>query len=192
MIEGGSRIQRLRKDRELSQADLANKAGISQAAISRIENSDELPSDIRVLSKLARVLGVALEDLTDGTSVELQDPRPAGDGFWAFCPNPFCEKNQISRSTTDQVAVKYLTYRQYPAEEFVNINFCPGCGTDLIKECAECKRRIDNAYAKYCTRCGSKVTNRPTKEEWKKIEQLLPPKPAPAPASPMADDDIPF
>jgi transcriptional regulator with XRE-family HTH domain len=60
MDEGtlGERIRRLRDERYLSQAELATKAGISRAVLSRLENDLAVPIQ-RTVRKLAEALGVS-------------------------------------------------------------------------------------------------------------------------------------
>ncbi len=60
----GERIRRLRDERYLSQAELALKAGISRAVLSRIENDQAVPIQ-RTVRKLAEALGVRPHELAD-------------------------------------------------------------------------------------------------------------------------------
>ena len=34
--------------------------------------------------------------------------------------------------------------------------YCSNCGTELIEECKNCGKKIDNPYAIYCKKCGTK------------------------------------
>ena len=60
----GERIRRLRDERYLSQAELALKAGISRAVLSRLENDLAVPIQ-RTVRKLAEALGVSPHELAD-------------------------------------------------------------------------------------------------------------------------------
>lgn len=53
------------KTRGVSQEDLADMTGISQATISRYTNGDSVP-DLTALRKIARALGCSVSDLTGG------------------------------------------------------------------------------------------------------------------------------
>lgn len=53
------------KTRGVSQEDLADMTGISQATISRYTNGDSVP-DLIALRKIARALGCSVSDLTGG------------------------------------------------------------------------------------------------------------------------------
>ena len=62
-MEGfGSRLLELRKELKLSQAELAEEAGVSQATISRLEGLDQPPSDVRLLTKIAKAVKCPLSD----------------------------------------------------------------------------------------------------------------------------------
>jgi len=62
----GGRLHKIRKDKGLSQKELANKLGYKQSgSISNIEN-DKTPPDIQVLQNIANVLPVDLHWLITG------------------------------------------------------------------------------------------------------------------------------
>ena len=60
----GERVRRLRDGRYLSQAELALKAGISRAVLSRIENDLAVPMQ-RTVRKLAEALSVDPHELAE-------------------------------------------------------------------------------------------------------------------------------
>lgn len=53
----GQRLRQLRRQHNLSQADLAHQAGISPATITRLERHSSSPCRCRTLARLARALG---------------------------------------------------------------------------------------------------------------------------------------
>lgn len=55
-------LQALRKKKQMSQTELANRAGMSQSRISHYENGKALP-DLRTVAALATVLGCSFDDL---------------------------------------------------------------------------------------------------------------------------------
>ena len=55
-------VERLRKEKGLTQVELASLLGVSQGAVSMIERGDRMPS-MKVLLKLSEVLGVSIEEL---------------------------------------------------------------------------------------------------------------------------------
>lgn len=58
----GEKIARLKKDRKISQIELANVTGISRDAISKYERGDVLPS-VEYAKRIAYALGVSLDYL---------------------------------------------------------------------------------------------------------------------------------
>jgi len=61
----GKRIGLLRRQKNLTQEDLANAMGVSPQAVSKWENDQTCP-DISALPKLARLLGVTVAELLSG------------------------------------------------------------------------------------------------------------------------------
>lgn len=59
----GENIRRIRTERDMSQQELAEKVGVIQAAISRIESGAVNPRYTTLLA-LAAALGVGLDELT--------------------------------------------------------------------------------------------------------------------------------
>lgn len=67
----GENIKRIRKLMKMSQVELSNRSGISQSAISDIENPSvtKLPN-INTVTKIAQVLGCTVSDLTGEKEIE--------------------------------------------------------------------------------------------------------------------------
>lgn len=61
----GDKLKRSRIDNALTQAELAEKAGLTTAAVARIERNEAEPRP-STLRKLAAALDVAPRDLTNG------------------------------------------------------------------------------------------------------------------------------
>jgi transcriptional regulator with XRE-family HTH domain len=61
-VDLGRRLRRFRQDRSLTQAEVAEAAGIEPDTVGRLERGLRLPS-LAVLAKLAETLGVAPVDL---------------------------------------------------------------------------------------------------------------------------------
>ena len=61
----GKRIAALRKEKGLTQEELADHMGVSPQAVSKWENDQPCP-DISALPKLARLLGVTVDQLLEG------------------------------------------------------------------------------------------------------------------------------
>jgi transcriptional regulator with XRE-family HTH domain len=77
MIYIGKTIRRLRVDREISQQDLAQCAGITSSFLSLVENDRRRPS-LRILQKLAAALDVP-EEVLLWDAVELPAGLPEKD-----------------------------------------------------------------------------------------------------------------
>ena len=58
----GERLSKLRKERELTQNDIAEKVGVTSQAVSKWENNLATP-DIDILVKLSDIFGVSLDEL---------------------------------------------------------------------------------------------------------------------------------
>ena len=61
----GKRIALLRREKNLTQEELAQHIGVSPQAVSKWENDQTCP-DISALPKLARLLGVSVDELLEG------------------------------------------------------------------------------------------------------------------------------
>lgn len=183
MVAFGNTISALRKRQEMSQNELAQEAGLSQATVSRLEGLDEFPSDLKLLSKLARALSEPLAELLPESFADEIHSTNQRRTFQAFCPDPFCSRNSTGRNENGNVYFDRKSNTQYSSQDYETINFCGSCGTDLVKECSSCKRRISNGLSRFCVSCGNEISNRPTTEEWKKIEESHPK---------AKDDDVPF
>ena len=67
----GSRIAKWRKEKGMTQEDLAVKLGVSSQAVSKWENDVSCP-DISLLPQLVRLLGVTADELLTGKSDEVK------------------------------------------------------------------------------------------------------------------------
>jgi len=184
----GKIIAELRKERDLSQGALAKEVGVSQATISRLEALENEGADIRLLSKIARALGQRLDALLPEDFLKELSRDSIGDLFVAFCPNPLCMTNKVGLDREGRPSVTWESAQSYPSSGFLEYNYCPECGEELVKECPECKRRFETKRPRFCFTCGARVCERPTDEEWKIIRQHLAKKAEDANPS----GDIPF
>ncbi|MGM9603752.1 MAG: helix-turn-helix domain-containing protein [Faecousia sp.] len=64
----GPAIKRFREDRKLTQAQLAEKVGVSDKAVSKWETGKGLP-DISLVEPLSRALGVSVMELMNGEQI---------------------------------------------------------------------------------------------------------------------------
>lgn len=61
----GKRIAKLRKDKKLSQDNLADMLGVTPQAVSKWENDQTCP-DISLLPKLANIFNISIDELLNG------------------------------------------------------------------------------------------------------------------------------
>lgn len=59
----GQAIKRLRTKQRLTQAQLAERAGVSQPYLSQLEAGQKREPAVRIIHRIAKVLGVRIEDL---------------------------------------------------------------------------------------------------------------------------------
>lgn len=59
----GDKLKELRKEKGLSQKDLAEKLNVTQRTISYYENSTTAPSNAEIVTKIADALNVRLDEL---------------------------------------------------------------------------------------------------------------------------------
>ncbi|MCQ2772638.1 MAG: helix-turn-helix domain-containing protein [Bacilli bacterium] len=67
LLQLGARIKFLRKEKKLSQLDLALEAGVAKNYISDLENGRRNPS-VLILNRICIALNIQLEDLFKGVS----------------------------------------------------------------------------------------------------------------------------
>ena len=71
-IKIGKFIQEKRKDKNLTQSELAEKLNITDRAISKWENGNCLP-DVSNISELCKILDISINDLFSGEIVDMRD-----------------------------------------------------------------------------------------------------------------------
>ena len=110
----GSAIRRLREAKRLTQAELADKIGVSDKAVSKWENGKGFP-DITLLEPIAESLGVSVIELLSGNDITNQNP--AGNMLKApFYVCPVCG-NVIHASGEAVISCCGITLPPLEAEE---------------------------------------------------------------------------
>ena len=71
----GRFIAKLRKEKNLTQRDLAEKLGITNQAVSKWERGENLP-DISILMELAKIFNVTVDELLKGERVLVEAENP--------------------------------------------------------------------------------------------------------------------
>ncbi len=98
MQGAGARIRARRADRDMSQAELARRAGISASYLNLIEH-DKRRIGGRVLSQIARALDTDTTTLTEGAGPELD--RALRRAAEALASDPPAETGRVERLTTE-------------------------------------------------------------------------------------------
>src|SRR3954454_16314174 len=88
-VQFGDIIRRLRQDVGLSQAELANAAGIHLRQIHRYESGEQQPA-LGVAQRLAAALGVTLDELAGAPSERINL-----DGTWWTAWQTFSDGQQV-------------------------------------------------------------------------------------------------
>jgi len=78
----GRKLRELREERNLTQQEMAGKAGVPRTYISRIENARLLPGPV-MLRRIADALSVAILDLLPQSKNVSAAPELADDTYWA-------------------------------------------------------------------------------------------------------------
>ena len=81
----GERLKKARKDRGLTQEQLAEQAGPSARHIAKIEKGDVNPS-FEVLSTLVKTLGVSFDAIFDPASEQVEAEIQEVAGLYRACP----------------------------------------------------------------------------------------------------------
>lgn len=86
----GRKLRELRDQRNLTQQDMAAKAGVPRTYISRIENARLLPGPV-MLRRIAEALQVEILDLLPHGSIGNGSPSPVEDAYWVAVGGAFAQ-----------------------------------------------------------------------------------------------------
>ena len=89
----GKNLQKLRRQKKLTQEALAEKIGVARQTIAKWEAEESAP-DLEMAGKLAAVLDIPLDDLVNAPTDEL-DGQPGMQGRHLFGPVTVGDKGQI-------------------------------------------------------------------------------------------------
>ena len=103
----GANIARLRRDRGLTQAELAERINYSDKAVSKWERAESLP-DVLTLISLAEQLGTDLNTLTGLPAAPQPEPEPVPEPAAPEIP-PEPEKPAKKRYTADRGVIQKLS-----------------------------------------------------------------------------------
>lgn len=101
----GDNIQRLRKERKLTQASLAKKANISEISIRKYESGDRAPK-IETLIKIAEALDCEVSDIDENIIVHRQTIRlgPSPEDIERYKKNAEAEKLNQKKALGENIS----------------------------------------------------------------------------------------
>lgn len=93
----GKFIARLRKEKNMTQQDLADKLGVTDRAVSNWENGRRLP-DYSLLSNLCELLSISINELFAGQKISNEDYKKVADNnlLYALENSSFTLKEKIN------------------------------------------------------------------------------------------------
>lgn len=74
----GDFISKLRKEKEMTQVELANHLGVTDRAISKWENGRGLP-DLSLIRELCDILGISINELLNGEKIKKEEYKKVSD-----------------------------------------------------------------------------------------------------------------
>ena len=105
----GKFIANLRKEKNMTQQELANKLGVTDRAISKWENGRGLP-DYSLLQDLCDTLSISINELFSGEKISKEDyETKAEENMSKLINDNYSEKKKINWIIAISVAVVYLS-----------------------------------------------------------------------------------
>ena len=105
----GKFIANLRKEKNMTQQDLAKKLGVTDRAISKWENGRGLP-DYSLLQDLCDTLSISINELFSGEKLSKEDYKTkAEENMSKLINDNYSEKKKINWIIAISVAVVYLS-----------------------------------------------------------------------------------
>ena len=105
----GKFIANLRKEKNMTQQDLAKKLGVTDRAISKWENGRGLP-DYSLLQDLCDTLSISINELFSGEKISKEDyETKAEENMSKLINDNYSEKKKINWIIAISIAVVYLS-----------------------------------------------------------------------------------
>ena len=105
----GKFIANLRKEKNMTQQELADKLGVTDRAISHWENGRRLP-DYSLLKDLCDVLSISINELFSGEKISKEDyETKAEENMSKLINDNYSEKKKINWIIAISVAIVYLS-----------------------------------------------------------------------------------
>ena len=105
----GKFISNLRKEKNMTQQELAKKLGVTDRAISKWENGRGLP-DYSLLQDLCDTLSISINELFSGEKISKEDYKTkAEENMSKLINDNYSEKKKINWIIAISIAVVYLS-----------------------------------------------------------------------------------
>lgn len=137
----GSNLKKLRRDRDMTQEQLANALGLSDRAISRYETNSAYP-DIEMLPVIAGFFGVTVDTLLGVSSMESKARRQEYFSRYMAAEDPETQLEILNKLRAefpedwDAVYQTMLTIGRLP-EEKRDMNFLRQIAKNALKRCTD-------------------------------------------------------
>ena len=128
-VKTGKFIAALRKEKDLTQAQLGEKLGVTNKTVSRWENGNYMP-DVEMLSLLSEEFGVSINELISGERLAAEDFKKAADSNLAAALSSstftlkervaFFRKKMAARTYCSDRTVRRGVDRYYPMDSAEN------------------------------------------------------------------------
>lgn len=142
------RIRTLRKERNLSQQELADLMFVSRVTITNWENGNRVP-DINLLLRLSKVLDVSIYDLVDEPENEEKSPvmivvedEPVILKGFVHLLSDTLPNTQVFGFQSGMEALQFAQSNRVDAA-FLDIELCGESGVELAKEMSAINPRIN-------------------------------------------------
>ncbi len=150
-----------RRERGLTQAELARQAGCTQSALSMFESGQGSALATDTLKKISTLLGVAFDETPSALP---------GVSRKTFCPNFECPSS-VPYFVGAELFIRPAFFNAIP-----NAKYCPHCAELLLTTCPNCNAQLPETPGACCMVCGkSYVLATPSSpREWlrKRREEL--------------------
>ena len=99
----GMKIKSLRRERDLTQEELANILGVTKAAVSKWENAESFP-DVTLLPQIAQVFSITMDELFDYT-LEHKPAKIVNRYKFGLCLNDIEDISILDHGTINECCV---------------------------------------------------------------------------------------
>ena len=131
-----------RRERGLTQAELAKQAGCTQSALSMFESGQGSALATDTLKKISTLLGVKFEE---AANVVPDVPRKT------FCPNFECPSS-LPYFVGTELFIRPGFFNATPGAKY-----CPHCGEILLAACPNCNASLGETPGACCMVCGKRL-----------------------------------